>query len=449
MRAEPPCQLVSRALDWDLSAADALRLLRADPHPMALVGAWAGGSDIVASDPVRVCGAQGQVGEVLDAPLPGADDSPERPGACFGGGWIGYLGFGACGAFLPVPPAPGEPRRLAAWWFGFYDHVLRRDRATGRWVFEALWTPGRADALERRFEELARRPHAAGGRPRGYSLGRFAMIPSAEEHRSAVRQAVSYIRGGDIFQANICLRLEADFAGDPLDAFCRAVTRLNPPYAAFIRTPDGAVGSLSPELFLRRTGTSVLSQPIKGTRSRPAGEAAALRERALLERSAKDRAENVMIVDLMRNDLSRVCAPGSVQVPALLRAEAHPGVWHLVSDVRGTLTSGAASGGDGPLVAAAFPPGSVTGAPKVRALEVIHELEATPREVYTGAVGYRSPVAGLELNVAIRTFEFGAGRVWLGSGGGITARSDAGAEYRECLLKAAPLIRAQIGRAHV
>jgi para-aminobenzoate synthetase / 4-amino-4-deoxychorismate lyase len=142
---------------------------------------------------------------------------------------------------------------------------------------------------------------------------------------------------------------------------------------------------------------------------------------------------------LMRNDLSRVCAPGSVAVPALLRAQAHPGVWHLVSDVRGTLSLGT---DDSELIRATFPPGSVTGAPKVRALEVISELEATPREVYTGAIGYRSPVAGLELNVAIRTFEFHDDRVWLGSGGGITAASDPHAEYRECLLKAAPLIRA-------
>src|SRR6266550_77886 len=125
--------------------------------------------------------------------------------------------------------------------------------------------------------------------------------------------------------------------------------------------------------------------------------------------------------------------------PALLRAQAHPGVWHLVSDVRGTLAPGT---GDAELIRATFPPGSVTGAPKVRALEVISELEATPREVYTGAVGYRSPVAGLELNVAIRTFELHGDRVWLGSGGGITAASDPHAEYRECLLKAAPLIRA-------
>ena len=443
MRGEATCRLVRRALDWELTAADALRLVRADAHPVALLGSWAGGSDIIASDPVRVCAAPAQVGAVLDAPMPGSGHCSERTyGDSFGGGWIGYLGFGTSGTFLPVPPAPGGPRRLPAWWFGFYDHVLRRDRATGRWAFEALWTPGRADALERRFAGLGGRPAAAGCGPRDYSCGRFRMTPSPAEHTSAVRQTVSYIRSGDLFQANICLRLEADFAGDPLDAFCRAVTHVNPPYAAFIRTPDGAVASLSPELFLRRTGTSVLSQPIKGTRSRPAGEAAALRQRALLERSAKDRAENVMIVDLMRNDLSRVCAPGSVQVPALLRAEAHPGVWHLVSDVRGTLTPGAASAADGPLIAATFPPGSVTGAPKVRALEVIHELEATPREVYTGAIGYRSPVAGLELNVAIRTFEFDHGHVWLGSGGGITARSDPDAEYRECLLKATPLVQA-------
>ena len=218
---------------------------------------------------------------------------------------------------------------------------------------------------------------------------------------------------------------------------------MQPPYAAFMRVPQGAVASLSPELFLRRNGRTVLSRPVKGTHRRSPRPRQARRQRAELERSAKNRAENVMIVDLMRNDLSRVCAAGSVEVPRLLGVEPHPGLWHLVSDVRGTLSAVA---GDGDLIRAAFPPGSVTGAPKVRAVEIIHELEATPREIYTGAVGYRSPVAGLELNVAIRTFEFCAGRVWLGSGGGIVADSAADEEYRECLLKAGPLIRAIGGR---
>ena len=447
-------RLLRRPLGWDLAPVEGLRLVRADAHPVALFGTWADGTDVISSEPVLVASPPCSLGQVLDSPvLPGTTDGgggagrPRELGAAaaepavpgFGGGWIGYLGFGHSREVMPVPPAPGGPRQLPTWWFGYYDHVLCRDRSTGTWSFEALWTAGREEALERRFEELSRRARAPVPRARGYRCGDFLLAPSADEHKAAVGRAVDYIWRGDIFQANICLRLEASFDGDPLDAFCQAAGVLRPPYAAFIRVPGGAVASLSPELFLRRTGRAVVTRPIKGTHRRSAHRLVAARQRAGLERSAKDRAENVMIVDLMRNDLSRVCAAGSVRVPRLLAAEAHPGLWHLVSEVRGTLDP---SAGDGDLIRACFPPGSVTGAPKVRAVEIIHELEATPREVYTGAVGYRSPVAGLELNVAIRTFEFGEGRVWLGSGGGIVADSAPGGEYAECLLKAGPLVRA-------
>src|SRR5262245_37869674 len=451
-------RVVRRPLGWNLGPVEGLRLVRADAHPVALLGAWADGADVISSEPVLVRSPPCSLGEVLDSPgASGMTGAGGRAGHArelgagltestlpgFGGGWIGYLGFGHCGEVLPAPPAPGGPRQLPTWWFGYYDHVLRRDRSTGQWFFEALWTADREEALERRFEELSRRARAAAPPARGYRCGDFLLTPSAAEHKAAVGRAVDYIWRGDIFQANICLRLEASFDGDPLDAFCQAVGVLQPPYAAFLRMPGGAVASLSPELFLRRTGRTVVSRPVKGTHRRSPRPRQAARQRARLERSAKNRAENVMIVDLMRNDLSRVCAAGSVAVPRLLSAEPHPGLWHLVSEVRGTLDS---SAGDGDLIRAAFPPGSVTGAPKVRALEIIHELEATPREVYTGAVGYRSPVAGLELNVAIRTFEFCSGRVWLGSGGGIVADSAAGEEYAECLLKAGPLIRAIGGR---
>ena len=332
-------------------------------------------------------------------------------------------------------PAPGGPRRLPIWWFGYYDHVLRWDETSAQWYFEALWTPGRAAELERRFDELSGRARVPVPPPRDYACGDFEMVPSASEHRAAVGRTVEYIRQGDIFQANICLRLEAVFRGDPLDLFCRAASELQPPYAAFLRLPGGDLASLSPELFLRRTGRTVLSRPVKGTSRRSASGRRAAAQRSELEKSAKNRAENVMIVDLMRNDLSRACVAGSVEVPRLLHAEAHPGVWHLVSDVRGSLDP---QSSDGDLIRATFPPGSVTGAPKVRALEIIHELEAVPREIYTGAVGYRGPVAGLELNVAIRTFEFCDGRVWLGAGGGIVADSLDDDEFRECLLKAGP-----------
>jgi para-aminobenzoate synthetase/4-amino-4-deoxychorismate lyase len=199
------------------------------------------------------------------------------------------------------------------------------------------------------------------------------------------------------------------------------------------------VASLSPELFLARRGRLVRSEPIKGTRPRPADPAAAERERVALEGSEKDRAENVMIVDLVRNDLGRVCEPGSVRVPAPAAVRAHAGVWHLVAAVEGHLAAGR---GDPDLLRAAFPPGSVTGAPKVAALGVIAELESTGREVYTGAIGFASPFAGLELSVAIRTVEHAGGRLWLGVGGGIVADSDPSAEARETATKAAPLLAA-------
>jgi para-aminobenzoate synthetase/4-amino-4-deoxychorismate lyase len=437
---------VRRALDWDLAPAEALLMMRHDAHPVALIGNWADGADVIGSEPVLVRQPHDPLDDVLDSPWPprpGAGPGPGAgpnllPGAAdtsFGGGWIGYLGFSA--TERPGPPAGA--RRLPAWWFGYYDHVVVREQAAGRWFFEALWTPERDEALERRFEDLSGRGGGPPPEARRYSCGDFRLMPTADRQKSAVGRAVEYIWAGDIFQANICLRAEADFRGEPLDVFCRAVTALRPPYAAFLRLPGGAVGSLSPELFLRRTGRTVVSRPIKGTCRRSPSQDQAARQRDGLERSAKNQAENVMITDLVRNDLNRVCAPGSVTVPCLLAAQPHPGVWHLVSEVRGTLRRGCE---DGRLIRAAFPPGSVTGAPKVRALEIIDELEATPREVYTGAIGYRSPTAGLELNVAIRTFEFAGGRVWLGVGGGIVADSAPDDEYTECLDKAGPLIRA-------
>jgi para-aminobenzoate synthetase/4-amino-4-deoxychorismate lyase len=446
---------VRKPLGWRLSREDVLRLVREDAHPVALFGDWAGGADVVASEPLLVRATRGSLEDVFDAPDPAGADAPgavDANGTCvFGGGWIGYLGYSAGGEALQVSAA----RRLHACWFGYYDHVLRRDRRTGEWVFEALWTQDRSAALTGRLAELERRAATAPPRREGFWFGAFRLTPGAAGHQAAVAKTVDYIRAGDIFQANICLRAEAEFTGDPLDAFCQAAADLQPPYAAFIGVSASgggapgltraAVASLSPELFLRRTGDTVVSKPIKGTARRPADQVAAAAQLAELERSVKNRAENVMIVDLVRNDLSRVCVPGSVKVPVLLGAEPHPGVWHLVSTVEGTMEPGRS---DGDLIRASFPPGSVTGAPKVRALEIIDELEAAPREVYTGAVGFRSPLAGLELNVAIRTFEFAPAtpkrpaRAWLGAGGGIVADSDPAAEYAECLIKATPLVTA-------
>ncbi|HEY2639067.1 MAG TPA: aminodeoxychorismate synthase component I, partial [Streptosporangiaceae bacterium] len=442
-----------------LSAADMLRLLRFDPHPVALTGSWAGGGAVVSSGPARVATGRAAAdrvvrtsGEPRIEPLSGMLTMPQDDEAAkFGGGWIGYLGYGFAARLHALPPASGGARRLPDWWFGRYDHVLVQDPGTGNWTFEAILGPDDDARQQAWLAELARRlrdpVRAAGSRP--FALTDFELIPSAAQHREAVARAVELIRAGDMFQANITLRLGAACTGDPLDVFCAGIERLSPPYAAFLRVSrDKAIASFSPELFLRRTGGIVSTSPIKGTCERSDDPATARRQRRALVASAKNRAENVMIVDLMRSDLSRVCLPGSVTVPRLAAAEAHPGVWHLVSDVRGELSSGQTDAG---IIAATFPPGSVTGAPKVRAMEIISELECIPREAYTGAIGYRSPVAGLEFNVAIRTFEFAAGRLWLGAGGGIVAASDPAAEYAESLAKARPLIAAiggGLGAAH-
>jgi para-aminobenzoate synthetase / 4-amino-4-deoxychorismate lyase len=326
----------------------------------------------------------------------------------------------------------------------FYDHVLRLD-ARGQWWFEALWTDDRADELTARRDLLADRlAQPVDGAP--FMVGSFEPRPSPAGHAEAVRTCLDYIAAGDLYQANLTLRLEAPFRGDALDLFADAAERVRPRYGAYVGDAGAQVCSLSPELFLERRGRTVRTAPIKGTAPRSDVDAAARRSLERLVDSAKDRAENVMILDLMRNDLGRVSEFGSVEVTAVARPEPHAGVWHLVSEVTGRLRDDV---GDADLLRATFPPGSVTGAPKVKALEVISTLESTGREVYTGAIGFVSPVAGLELNVAIRTFEVAGGRIWLGAGGGVVADSDPAAEYEECLVKAEPLIEAIGGRLSV
>lgn len=427
-----------RRLDLADDALQVLRRFRDRDRPVALVGAWHHGDALVACDPVRVLDPD--VDDPFDLPLPtvaapgattGAttDDDPGGPG--FGGGWIGLWGYRLGGRLERVPaarsrPVPQPDARLA-----FYAWVLRRSRGT--WWLEWLGDVDVAPVLS-----------ALQGPPPGpapHRVGALHLVPSPQEHAAAVAQAVERVHAGDLFQVNLCARLEGEVEGHPVDVFCAGAQRLRPAYGGFVGGPAGSgegVASFSPELFLRRTGHEVLTSPIKGTAPLGAGPGDDAATARTLLASAKDRAENVMIVDLMRNDLGRVCAPGSVRVPALVRPERHA-VWQLVSDVVGRLAPGRR---DADLLRATFPPGSVTGAPKVRAMEVAAALEPTGREAYTGAVGHVSPVAGLEANVVIRTVEVAQGRAWLGVGGGIVADSDPQAELAEVFVKARPVVEA-------
>jgi para-aminobenzoate synthetase/4-amino-4-deoxychorismate lyase len=398
--AEPPVEdLIGRVAEWD--------------GLVCLRGAWADGTAVLTSHPVAVLPADAD-------PIAALDDQPivADAGDLVGGGWFGWLAFDG-------------PSRLA-----FHDHLVRL--VDGRWQFEALWSADRDAALADRLAawQAVLAPDDASPPPTGWRAGEFDGAPVAE-HLSAVERAVELIRAGELYQVNVCTRLAAEFTGSAAGLFAHAAAALDPRYGAYV---GGAVEivSLSPELFLRRRGRDVVSAPIKGTLPRvddsdTDGNAAALR------RSTKDTAENVMIVDLVRNDLGRVCEIGTVRPAGLLDVQAHPGVWHLVSSVAGRLR---ADVGDAELLRATFPPGSVTGAPKLRALRAIADLEPAARGTYTGAIGFASPLWGAEFSVAIRTFEIADGRIELGVGGGITADSVPMLEWQECLHKAAPLLAA-------
>ncbi|MGH2759166.1 MAG: anthranilate synthase component I family protein [Actinomycetota bacterium] len=259
-------------------------------------------------------------------------------------------------------------------------------------------------------------------------LGPWRSSFDAHGWEGAVTRILQHLRDGDCYQVNLTRRLEAEATTDPTQLF-RALAREHPaPYAALLRFDDVAVVSASPECFLRRDGRAITTRPIKGTSADPHA----------LPNSAKDRAENVMIVDLARNDLGRICEYGTIAVPALFELEQHPGLFHLVSTVTGTLRPEVTVGD---VFRATFPPASVTGCPKPRVLDIIETLEPSRRGVYCGAIGFVDADRDvMDFNVAIRTFTFAHGTVSFGVGGGIVADSDPRAEWEETELKARRLL---------
>jgi para-aminobenzoate synthetase component I len=390
----------------------------------------------------------------------------------FQGGAAGYIAYD-WGLTLERLPAPRfDDLALPDVVLGMYDWVLAWDHVISRaWLISTgmpeTGDAARADRARQRAHDvrtrlqvgpvLLDRPTADGSERVGPADRPFAPSypveggwwPSSFELRTsftrsdylaAVQRVRDYIFAGDIFQANLSQRFEAPLTESPWDFYARLRRRNPAPFAAFLETPDASVISASPERFLRvdRSGF-VETRPIKGTRPRGVGpEHDAALGQALAE-SAKDRAENLMIVDLMRNDLSRVCAPRSVRVSELFSLERYATVHHLVSTVNGQLERGYDALH---LLRAAFPGGSITGAPKLRAMEIIAELEPSQRSVYCGSIGYCSVTGDLDTSIAIRTAIARDGRVYFSAGGGIVADSDPEQEYRETIDKARALIDA-------
>lgn len=274
------------------------------------------------------------------------------------------------------------------------------------------------------------RPARQGGRLEGLDP-----VWDAARYRVAFDRVAGYIRAGDIYQANLTFPLAGRWQGDPAALAARLAARQPVGEGALVRLGDVALVSRSPELFFALDGRGgIETRPMKGTAPRHADPAADAAARAALGRSHKDRAENLMIVDLLRNDIGRICEIGSVAVPELYAVESYATVHQMVSRVTGRLRPGT---GLGAVLAALFPCGSVTGAPKVRAMEVIRELEDTPREAYCGAIGWAAPDGRARFNVAIRTLAlYPGGEAVLNVGGGVVADSTAESEYEEALWKA-------------
>jgi para-aminobenzoate synthetase component 1 len=384
----------------------------------------------------------------------------------FQGGAAGLFGYDLCHHLERLPRPAFDEFQTPDLAVGFYDWVVAFDPSARRAWLISTGVPEadparRRDRAARRARDVLARLHAA--MPSLPSPPPVAPVTPCRHHPlpllpslssnfdragylAAVRRAIEYIHAGDCFQVNIAQRLLYPNALPPLELY-RRLRQGNPaPFAAYLDLGDFTVASASPERFVRVLASGerqlpeeVQTRPIKGTRPRgrtPEEDRARAQE---LLASAKDRAENVMIVDLLRNDLGRVCRYGSVRVEALCQLESYRTVHHLVSEVRGRLRPGL---GPVDLLRAAFPGGSVTGAPKVRAMEIIAELEPTARGPYCGSVAWLGFDGAMDTSILIRTFTLGKGWVQFPVGGGIVADSTPEGEYAETLHKAEGLLRA-------
>lgn len=489
-------ELGSRMEPWDACAR-----LRGLPHPMLLESVARGGEvgrySFLVCDPFllvrskdgRVEAKRGGRAEWRPLGKSGQDPfealkrllarfrTPSLPGLPpFQGGLVGYFGYDLLHHLEAVLTPAHDDLALPDLFVGFYDWVLAWDHEAERCMLISTGLPhrgararrraeARARGVQRRLERPGRGVRAGGGQadpgepapptlpattaslptsPPRHPVPEFPGVWSTcspDGFRSMVARTREYILAGDLCQANVSQRLEALWGGDPFELYRRVRTSNPADFAAYLELGEdaGAVVSASPERFLCVSGREVETRPIKGTlpRGRTPEEDAELA--AALEASAKDRAENVMIVDLLRNDLSRVCEDDSVRVEALCALERHPTVHHLVSIVTGKLRPDVDAV---ELLRATFPGGSITGAPKVRAMQVIAELEPTRRGVYTGAIGYIGFDGGMDTSVAIRTMVVRDGVAYLQVGCGVVLDSDPGREYAESLDKARGLLAA-------
>lgn len=353
----------------------------------------------------------------------------------FAGGLIGYLSYDFGRRLETLPHRAGDDLQLPDAQLGLYNWALISDHqlASSQLVFH----PSLADGERQRLIELFNQPAIAPTEAFKLTAAMRADL-SAGDYEQAFLRIQQYIQAGDCYQVNFAQRFRAPCEGDPWTAYCALRAACPTPFSGFQSLPDGdAVLSLSPERFVKVSEGQVETRPIKGTRPRGQDPVEDAANAAELLASAKDRAENLMIVDLLRNDLGRTCRIGSVQVPELFSLESYPNVHHLVSSVTGEL----AEGKDAlDLIAGSFPGGSITGAPKIRAMQIIDELEPTRRGLYCGSLLYLDVRGEMDSSIAIRSLLVKDRQVCCWGGGGIVADSDWQAEYQESITKVKVLL---------
>lgn len=407
---------------------------------------------ILVAEPVEVISLVGRdSGEPLGALAAAMARYPGLPGLTgempFVGGWIGFLSYEAGLPVEGITPHADIEMAVPRARFGLYDAAAVYDHQREQWYLTAIDWPAplalRRPPVAQRLSILRERLQRASRLPLDEPPLPYTTRPVPNMSRKAyvakLLRVKRYIEAGDVYQVNLTQRFTARTTAAPLELYRRLRTASPSSHAALLMWDDTAIISSSPELFLDLAGGHVVTRPIKGTRPRtgdPRIDAVARHELAVSE---KDRAELTMIVDLLRNDLGRVCSFGTVRVTQPGKIEEHPTVFHRVATIEGNLKPGL---GWPDLLRAAFPGGSVTGAPKIRAMQIIRELEPTPRGVYCGSIGWIGLDGAMSLNLAIRTMVQRGDMVHLYAGGGIVAQSTPDAEYAETLAKLRGMLQA-------
>lgn len=445
MKQLTPAQL---SLPWRRDAAEFyFAPLSAQPWAMLLHSGHADHPhnrfDILVADPLTTLTTQGGITyqdgrasqgdplgllqQALDACGLHAEPANDLP---FQGGALGLFGYDLGRRFEKLPSLAAKDIAIPDMAVGIYDWALIVDHTLQR---VTLLSHRDVNARLAWLEAQSTPPQA------DFRLtSAWQANMSRAEYGEKFRQVQAWLRSGDCYQVNLAQRFQASYSGDEWQAFVRLNSENRAPFSAFLRLPQGAILSLSPERFIRLTGDEIETRPIKGTLPRLADPQADAEQAARLAASPKDRAENVMIVDLMRNDIGRVAVPGSVRVPELFVVEPFPAVHHLVSTVTAKLPPGRHASD---LLRAAFPGGSITGAPKVRAMAIIDELEPHRRNAWCGSIGYLSVCGNMDTSITIRTVTACDGQLYCSAGGGIVADSDEDAEYQETFDKVNRILR--------